>query len=130
MASKLIESETWYPNYNVDCGLVLHKDIVEAKGILDSYDSFVGQLTKLCKPQTKIFETYDEILESAYELLHKYWDTITDYKLNINKRRANCMKLINELEEHKDMDQFYEEFSIAMLNSKLLNKVRDHRNKI
>jgi len=123
VASKLIESETWHPNYNVDCGLVLHKDLVEAKRVLDSYGSFVGQLNKLCKPQTKIFETYDEILESAYELLHKYWDTITNYEMNNGERRVNCMALMRELEKHKYMDKFYEEFSMAMLTSELLQTI-------
>lgn len=123
VASKLIESGTWQPNAIQERGFDLRKDLLDANDILNSYGSFIGQLSKLCEPQATIFKTYNDILKSAHKLLNKYWNTITDYKLSSGERRINCMKLINELEQHKDMEKFYNELSIATLNSKLLKKI-------
>jgi len=43
----------------------------------------------------------------------------------LEERRVKCMELMNELEKHKYMDNFYDEFSMAMLNSELLKKIID-----
>lgn len=122
VASKLIESGDWRPNSINERGLFLRKDLLEANDVLNNYNSFIGQLNKLCKPQEKIFKTYDAILKTAHALLIKYCNTISDDKLSIKERRIKCIRLINELDGHKDMEEFYNEFSIAMLNSNFLKK--------
>jgi hypothetical protein len=123
VAAKLIELETWVPKSTNERGLYLRQDILDAaKEVLDSYDGFVNELSKLCEPQTDIFKTYEEILNSAYKL-HQFWQQTDNSKLSIRERRAKCLVLVKELEGHPDIEKFYEEFSMAILNSELMKQI-------
>jgi len=95
-----------------------------AKDVLNSYDDFVGELKRLCEPQAMILKTYKKILESAHNL-HKFWHEIDDSKLSVRERRDICFELVRELERHKNIKKFYDEFSMAMLTSELLQPISD-----
>ena len=86
----------------------------------------MNELSRLCEPQSEIFETYEEILKSAHKL-HQFWQTTDTSKLSVRERRVECLELVKELEGHADIEKFYNEFSMATLNSELMKQILDQK---
>jgi hypothetical protein len=127
VAVKLIDSQSWCLNNTNERGHFLRKDILQTLTIIENYDEFVNELTSYCEPQTEIFKTYEDILQSAYDL-HQFWHTQEIYKLTVKERKAKCLELIKKLEAHKDIEKFYDEFAIATLNSELMKQILKNGN--
>lgn len=124
VASKVLEKKNWSIPQIVDpFKLDLHSDILTAWDGLQTYEQFVGRLAKICRPNVKVFDTFDDILQNAYVLLGKYWASIRNQDVTQKQRKQASLKFVSELENNPRIDDFYKEFSMCMNVDMLIKSV-------
>jgi len=112
VASKLIENVDWsLPKVDKEWKSDLHPDVREVFNELKTYDKFVDRLTKICKPNTKIFEDFKKGSIGSYSLLDDYWKVLQDQSLSKNERKKRSSEIIGFIEEDPEIEKFFKEFS-------------------
>jgi hypothetical protein len=106
-------------------GSTLHPDIQTVWDSIADYEAFVDALVYICEPNVKVFSTFHEILKKAYSLLQKYWRVLQDEELSIGKRKEISSELIKRLDEIRNIDKFYCEFSKCVNVERLISEVYD-----
>ena len=124
VAARIVETNDWIPKRHIAPSVDLHPEILATKDSLDDYEQFVGELGRLCGPQENIFETFRPTLEGAYRKLKVYWRKLEDENLSKSERKSIGAAAMNELARQEGIDKFYDEFSMAILNSELLESIR------
>jgi hypothetical protein len=127
VASKIIQDDHNWEITNIDKRYVfdLHPDILEATSTLNTYDEFVQRLKDVCEPnkRTKIFKTFDVVLNKAYTLLEVYSKIIQDKNLSKTDRQKESQARLKFLEQQTDIENFYKEFSVCVYVESFVNKL-------
>ena len=124
VASKLLENNNWsIPEFQDSSKIGLHSDLLTAWDGLQTYDEFVGRLGKVCKPNVKVFVTFEGVLKKAHVLLTKYWAIIKNQELTKTQRKQASLKLLAELEDNPQIEDFYKEFSMCLNVDMLIKSV-------
>ena len=124
VASRVLETGTWGFSRLPDPWISdLHVDIHDAKSSLKSYDQFVNQLASICQPRTEIFLTFENVLSHAYDLMDQYWKAIANPELTKKDRQKESAAVLETLSKQPGINDFYKEFSLALLTDELLKHV-------
>ena len=105
----------------VNQGHSLHKDIVKAIVQVKDYNDFVYHLRRICLPDVKVFNTFENMLKEAYALLLKYQAILNKPGLTKKERQQESTKLIKQLEGLDLIDLFCKELSRCINVNRLLN---------
>lgn len=124
VASRTLEAGDWTLRKSPRTGSSdLHQDIRSTVDAFSSFDVFVAQLAKICQPRTSVFCTFEVVLQRAYLLLEQYWKTISDTGKSKAERQKESNRLLEDLAASPGIEDFYEEFSLALLTDDLLRCV-------
>lgn len=85
--------------------------------------ALVRTLSELCEPNTKIFTTFNHVLEQAHGLLQSYWATLEDSDLPTKVREDRARHLTEQLEIIIGYPDFIEELTSSIQIDNLLAKV-------
>lgn len=85
--------------------------------------ALVRTLSELCEPNTKIFTTFDHVLEQAHRLLQSFWATLADPDLPTKAREDRARHLTEQLEIIIGYPDFIEELTSSIQIDNLLAKV-------
>ena len=132
VASIVLErSQSWGLNKNeLSFGGNLHSEIREAWDKVKTFESFEQRLSYLCRPNIDLFSSFSGVLNKAYCLLEKYWQVLRDSTITQKNRQEESIKLINELEEMKDIENFYYEFAKCLDLERLLKDIQTTNSKL
>ncbi|HKZ41524.1 MAG TPA: hypothetical protein VJ044_11215, partial [Candidatus Hodarchaeales archaeon] len=127
VASKVVADGNWFlPQREKIYQSDLHPEIHAAYEELKTYDKFVERLAAVCKPDIKVFKTFEPVLKKAYSLLGEYWHVIKTEDMTLKERKKKSLELISELENVPKIEDFYKEFSACINVENLLKSL--HRN--
>jgi len=101
-------------------GHFLQSNIVKAIINVKDYDNFVFNLQSICQPDSTIFNTFEGMLKSSYELLEIYQKILKRKDLNKKQRQEKSSELITKLESLPFIDEFYDEFSKCINVNRIL----------
>jgi hypothetical protein len=85
--------------------------------------ALVRTLSELCAPNTKIFTTFNHVLEQAHGLLKSYWATLADPDLPTKAREDRARHLTEQLEIIIGYPDFIDELTSSIQIDNLLAKV-------
>ncbi len=98
-------------------------EIRQACDAIQSYDQFVQRLASLCRPDAKVFTTFEPALIKAYALLPGYWATLNNPGINQKERQKASRDLVKKLESEAISEQFYDEFSQCLQINEMLSRI-------
>ena len=131
VASKIIQDDLNWEIATIQKRYVfdLHPDILDATSTLKTYDEFIQRLKDVCEPnkRTKIFKTFDAVLNKAYTLLDGYSKIIQDQNLSKIDRQKESQARLKLLEQQTDIDNFYKEFSVCVYVESFVKKLLEQK---
>jgi len=105
------KTPTRLPVLKKEGNLDLSAEIRDACKEFSSFDAFVYLLGSICRPDAKVFKTFEKTLKKAFDLLQEYWKILNDPAKSPGERRAASMEKIRQLEREGVDDRFYEELA-------------------
>lgn len=101
----------------------LHPRIRSAWTELKTYDDFVRQLSRICRPNVEVFSTFADVLQAAYRMLPGYWEAMNDPKRSQKDRKEETTRRLKALDKQPRMGDFYREFSACVNVEQLLKDI-------
>lgn len=119
------KTPTRLPVLKKEGNLDLSAEIRDACKEISSFDALVYLLKSVCRPDAKVFKTFEKPLKKAFDLLNEYWNILNDPTKSPRDRRTASLEKIKQLEQEGIDDRFYEEFSRCIQINDALARIFD-----
>ncbi len=124
VAARIVEHENWHPVLITSQSPDLYRQILSTMQSIDEPTGFIRFLTRRCRDQKKVFESYEVLLKACRHHLMEYYRTLLDSKELVKReKQEKCRSLVQELEDLPVIKQFYQDFSLSQHTNELLQPV-------
>ena len=96
--------------------------ILSASSSVEDFPAMVDALTAICRPDVKVFKTFEGVPMEAQKLLKKYWANLNNSSLTQKQRSELSLDYAQALEHIPGFDKFIEELVECIEIDELLKK--------